>query len=481
MPNPNMQRLPEALTVLTRPFDWNALLQTPVRIFPDAYSYFHRDLDAARGDGLVEDLLQSRLDQDRIKFAEDYADIILELTDLKDAYWFRRGVWKKETLPETIYPRQRDHSVHTAHNYLLGWYFFTRCRPITEQLRRSFESRNLEATFEPSFADSFGGLWCFVSLLHDIGYLFEGSVPDESTAGVDEGIRFGAEYASSYFTNIFWKECKLPRIDDRIIAQRLFGLSTVPIDATSPHSIISYLRDSGAATLGGALGIPDLPSDAFTLWATNYRHFGQREMAMRMENLTTALDAFVDQGLPGTTVRVLDHGVCGGLLLLKYSTLWFCLYEALNRAPPAADVRDEDVRNKLLTACNRRSPATHWWQSVVWATAAVALHNVQQTKGWPSEPLRLDEDPLAYLGILVDILQEWDRHSMRRTRAIKSDRRGINNDDVWIGNDGSRIFIEYRSRDATQDARNDDIRKDLNRSLADWESLVDVSFVRVRP
>ena len=38
MPNPNMQRLPEALTVLTRPFDWNALLQTPVRIFPDAYS-----------------------------------------------------------------------------------------------------------------------------------------------------------------------------------------------------------------------------------------------------------------------------------------------------------------------------------------------------------------------------------------------------------------------------------------------------------
>jgi hypothetical protein len=319
-------------------------------------SYFHRDLDAARGDGLVEDLLQSRLDQDRIKFAEDYADIILELTDLKDAYWFRRGVWKKETLPETIYPRQRDHSVHTAHNYLLGWYFFTRCRPITEQLRRSFESRNLEATFEPSFADSFGGLWCFVSLLHDIGYLFEGSVPDEGTAGVDEGIRFGAEYASSYFTNIFWKECKLPRIDDRIIAQRLFGLSTVPIDATSPHSIISYLRDSGAATLGGALGIPDLPSDAFTLWATNYRHFGQREMATRMENLTTALDAFVDQGLPGATVRVLDHGVCGGLLLLKYSTLWFCLYEALNRAPPAADVRDEDVRNKLLTACNRRSP-----------------------------------------------------------------------------------------------------------------------------
>jgi hypothetical protein len=132
-----------------------------------------------------------------------------------------------------------------------------------------------------------------------------------------------------------------------------------------------------------------------------------------MENLTTALDAFVDQGLPGATVRVLDHGVCGGLLLLKYSTLWFCLYEALNRAPPAADVRDEDVRNKLLTACNRRSPATHWWQSVVWATAAVALHNVQQTKGWPSEPLRLDEDPLAYLG------KASPRHPVPRLLSVK--------------------------------------------------------------
>lgn len=481
MPNPNMQSLPEAFTALTRPFDdWNALVQHPIRIFSNAYGYFHRDLDPARSDGLVDDILQSRLDQDRIKFAEDYATQILELTDLKDASWFRRAVWKKEALPETVYPRQRDHSVHTTHNYLLGWYFFTYCRPITERLRSAFERRNMEV-FEPSFVDRFGELWCFVSLLHDIGYLFEGNVPEEGTASVDEGIRIGAEYASSYFTNIFWKECKLPRIDDRIIAQRILRLSTIPIDATSPHSIISYLRDSGAALLGDALGIPNLPSDAFTLWALNYRHFGQGEMATRMDNLATALDAFVDQGLPHSTVRVLDHGVSGGLLLLKYSTLWFCLYGAINSTRQATDARDEEVRNKLIAVCNRPSPVTHWWRSVVWATAAVALHNVQQTKGWPSEPLRLDGDPLAYLGILVDILQEWDRHSMRRTRAIKSDRRGINNDDVWIGSDGARISIEYRSRDATQAARTEDIRKDLNRSLADWESLINVSFVRVRP
>ena len=51
------------------------------------------------------------------------------------------------------------------------------------------------------------------------------------------------------------------------------------------------------------------------------------------------------------------------------------------------------------------SPA-FWWTGIVWATAATAIHNVQQMDtltsvdaSWPG-PISLEEDPIAYLGIL---------------------------------------------------------------------------------
>jgi hypothetical protein len=98
---------------------------------------------------VIDQFLGARLDQDRVRFAEDYAALVLELTDLSDATYFRRGVWRKETVPATVYPRQRDHAVHTVHNYLLGWYFFIHCPAVTVQFRKAFETRQLEtADFE---------------------------------------------------------------------------------------------------------------------------------------------------------------------------------------------------------------------------------------------------------------------------------------------------------------------------------------------
>jgi hypothetical protein len=289
-------------------------------------------------------------------------------------------------------------------------------------------------------------------------------------------MRQGAQWVSDYFTNVFWKRCGLKGVDQRRGAEKLLDLSTDPVDTGSVHSIALYLRDAGSSVLSDSI-TQSLPDDAFALWEQNYRSFKNSDMAVRMKELDTAFETFMEKGLPKTEVRVIDHGVSGGLLLLKYSTLWFRLYRALSRAPTC------DLKNKILASIKQDSDASHWWASVVWATAAVAVHNVQQTKNWDRKPLSLIEDPLAYLGILVDVVQEWDRHAMVRTPRIDADIRGIDSRDVHIAKapDG-KIHVVFWYRDDKKDERDKQLRtmkEELRAALKDWESLLHISFKQV--
>jgi hypothetical protein len=256
--------------------------------------------------------------------------------------------------------------------------------------------------------------------------------------------------------------------------------------------IIQFLRDLGPlrflesalrseADAEGLTNLPKLSSDSFRVWASNYRAFGQIHMAERMEGLEEALYSLAQEGIPGTSIHVLDHGICGGLLLLKYSTYWFRFFFALQQATPLSGTPEAELQNSMRSQLKGKHPyhAIHWWRSIVWATAAVALHNVQQSTSFPGwkGKLSLTEDPLAYLGILVDILQDWDRHSMRRIPAIESDRRIINSNDVTIGkNPDGRISIRYGCRDQSAAERQRKTENDLDAALADWNRIVEFSF-----
>jgi hypothetical protein len=115
-----------------------------------------------------------------------------------------------------------------------------------------------------------------------------------------------------------------------------------------------------------------------------------------------------------------------------------------------------------------------WWVSLVWATAATALHNVQQQESpWPGcveaiQPLGLKEDPLAYLGILVDVLQEWDRYTVFRD-SIFTGRLPLQGKDVRLSVYEGRVRIDYGDS-----GRARKVRAALKTALMGWERIVTV-------
>ena len=480
-----------ALNDMASPLDWKPVLvagtATSAEIRSRAYSWFHKDLDEDPKQSrdlarLLKNVFSSQTDEDRVHFAEAYADAVLSLTDLKDAIWFRKGVWLKEGLPTTLYHRHRDHSVHTMHNYLLGWYFFSNSAIIQKEFLRLFDARSMPNKFD--FILWFGEVWCFASLLHDVGYLFEGQVPDGSMALIDDGIRSGVVWATEYFEHRFWNECQLQRADERKQIRKLADFEPNSIPDAGPGTVAEFLRDLGEldhlrdAIEGEGLAMPALPGDAFALWRQNYEVFGNSDMAARIDRMEKQFYSLMDQGIPKLAVRVLDHGVCSGLLLLKYSTFWFRLIFSL-RSKEAKNDPTNLVAKILEVVDPRRSyMASHWWRSVVWSTAACAIHNIQQTDRAPGAmPLTLSDDPLVFLGILVDLLEEWDRPSARRTGTVESDRRRINGADMRVGvtSDG-KISLKYGCRDGKFRERGEEMTRELDHALAGWRDVVELSF-----
>ena len=262
------------------------------------------------------------------------------------------------------------------------------------------------------------------------------------------------------------------------------------LETGGAHAIARYLRDIGPSEVldeqlelegpGEFRKILPLPSDAFKIWEQNYQEFGNTGMAKRVKILERAFYGLLDRGMPKQSVRVFDHGVSGGLLLLKGSTFWFRFKFGLDRAALRSPA-SKRLKKRIEKTFTHQYRAEHWWRSAVWATAAVAIYNVQQSryrKEWGKKTkLRLSDDPLAYLRILVDILQEWDRHSMQRIRSVEAGPRRINSRDVQISTmrDG-KVIIQYGCRDKDGKKGQSKMRSDLSDALVGWPRLVKVSF-----
>lgn len=453
--------------------------------YSNYFDYYHNTV--ATSDTVLKEFLYSTLDEVRLRMANKYSKIALEKIDIHDAEFFRRGILRREVSSIISYQKQRDHSAHTLNNYLFGWYFYLKVPIIENKIREHFELRNWNRQ-----SQDFANIWPFTSLVHDIGYLFEGFLSPLDPSVQNEQVNLGIDVVQDYFNHIFWIECGTDSIYDRNIICNLANISEPKFTTRSMMEVADNLRNLGSLenlrlrvntdfqkrNIGSneqncINSINGLQGDTFDLWIKHYQFYGNNRMVEKIKYVRSCFEHMLSEGLNSTGLRLLDHGVSSGLLMLLYSTFYFRTYFGLLSAQTTNE--DENrIRDKFINTVgsNISYEAYWWWTSVVWATAATAIHNIQQLEyNFPESfgdfsKLNIDDDPLAYLGILVDILQEWDRYTVSRESSIGGSLP-IQGKDVLLGTDNNRIQIDYQNSDIKEK-----VIESLDHSLEDWNRYV---------
>ena len=445
------------------------------------------DLNTARR------FLFATMDETRLQYAADFSRIILNQEDMVDADHFREGVLKREASGEISYQKQRDHSAHSAYNWLLGWYIYSNCSAVRDSVKVHVDRRLVcWIDDKPTPTALFGLAWQFASLLHDIGYIYEGSLSVLDPKTHSDQAYIGTRITRDFFESRFWIDNGVSSVFDRQVLQRLTKVDPPKFEeGQSIARIADTLRGLGdleqlTQELRGKLqntkyiGIPDwkptnqlqiLPSDSFDNWDLHFRSFGQDQAATRIRCAQRVFESHVFKGLAKLGLRILDHGICSGLLQLLYATFYYRIRFGLDQSKPSAG-HEADI----VTAFRDRAPQydpRFWWTGIVWGTGATAIHNIQQMKK-PWQPgdqpgkLTLAEDPVAYLGVLVDCLQEWDRYSVVPDTVLRN-LAPVQGVDMGLKVDAGKIVITFPEQD-----RADKVREELENALEGWETIIEL-------
>ena len=435
----------------------------------------------------IKDFLFATLDEVRLRFAEKITKQILYITDIDDAAYFRNGLIRKEVTGEFIYSGQRDHSVHTLYNYLMGWYIFSHNKQIKTSLEKHFKQR-VNDYGERGITSNFAEVWPFVSLLHDIGYLFEGSLDFINPDIYCNQLQTGINIVTEFFQHRIWEEAGFDSIFDReLIKKNINNLNfDLNFNNNSFREVFSTLRYLGNIKELYSWYIEECRSknliycneefigDAFELWKQNYQFFENTKMYKQLELLRQAFIHTIDEGRPDNNLRIFNHGICSGLILLLFSTRWYLLYRCLTKTQNSKLIKQKEKFEHTIYREHAEWDPLWWWGGIVWATAATAIHDLQQDRNLYSDShndipkLNLDDDPLAYLGILVDCIQEWDRSTIRKVSTL-SGPTPIQGKDMALSycEQNDQIVVNYFNENVAKK-----IRKELNNSLNGWNQIL---------
>jgi len=316
----------------------------------------------------LEDFLKATNDEVRLKKADNYSTGILYIPDMKDAVYFRDAIMRKELSADLDYSKQRDHAAHTLYNYLLGWYFFENCIPIQDNIKQQISIRDIQLfddSEEKNLICSFGAIWTYASLLHDIGYLLEGSLSNLSPDVEIAHVTRGAAIIHDYFNHYFWKDIDLDFYAARGVIKQLKLYvpdfkSIKSIAALSDHLCVmgdcEPIRQKLEKELAGndilkkkfnkILEKPNtLDVDSFKLWEMHYSINQNKETANLIIAINKKYKELVWDGLPQSNSRTINHAVASGLLSLMFSTFF---YQILFGLKQVEEFRT-DIKNDLNT------------------------------------------------------------------------------------------------------------------------------------
>ena len=319
---------------------------------------------------LIELFLSANTDSVRLVRASNASRRILEEYDMGELEDLRASVQASELLRVIPYAKQTDHSAHTLYLFLLGIYLFFACAPLRAGLAKFFGKRDNSA----ELVDSFLFQWVFVSLLHDIGYIFQGRARSEIRA-VDRMFR------ASTITRLLGSVSRSLR---RSVIQEITNVGIKPFEAIqNPEDMLSTLRNM---PWGKGVGLHDDIFESFRTWGPPDQ---KRLTSYDLEDYSYRV---ASTGYDGFSEGIVDHAVASGLFLFRYSTFWYWLASANSFEEAFEPFRHDYSKDDVASAC--------------FATAA---HNVIDFHAKDIEPVDFETNPLIYLGILCDELQKWDR------------------------------------------------------------------------
>lgn len=524
----------------------------------------------------LADFFDAVLDEVRLKKANDFAEYALYISDNEDLAYFRNTVTKREIVADIDYNSHRDHAVHTLYNYLLGWYFFEHSEKLQEAFQNHFEHvldidldeqiKNLSEFYEKfekikipdpiknkisiSLAHEFAEVWTIASLLHDVGYILEGSLSSASPDVEHLRVTNGAKIIHDYFNHYFWKSLEVDfRVGKNIaktlgvvvpdfrFSESLSSLGDRLCDIGSCENIRKAFKNSHEFKKLVQKGIPEdkvkvikegygLNREAFSVWKAHYKLHNNK--TTKMENILYVVErVYKNMIWVGTDYgsRNLDHGVCSGLITLQALTFFRELFWGFCQTKWLSSLEEKSFSEKqkksLENACDRmshelfdqikyeitrvpkrirvkRGEFDHngnahdkdykhcklhpdfWFKKILWATAASAIHaiiqkeeykkqcqkhldiNLQKVEEFERSELKNSEqrqdyldkklknlkigftdDPLAFLGVFIDVLQEWDRYKVKgRGEVAFTGAEPLQSPDVYLvsGKEELEIF-----------------------------------------
>jgi hypothetical protein len=425
----------------------------------------------------LDRFMRATMDEVRLQLASELASQTLKLSAFDEVIPFREAVLRREAGADISYDKQRDHSAHTITNWLLGWLIYENSESLRNAMKEATEARGLGKELKRNPVEAFGDVWTYASILHDIGYLFEGGIARLSWEPYHETARRGALVVNDFFYNRIWHEWGVTCAADRqLIRESGYRFLTLPTEGTLGGIIEGLqqlggleplLRDvSAALPNGNPPNVPGNHVNAFELWEAHYGRLGKQAMVERVRHTQQAFADLAYTGLPNVGIRVIDHGVASGLLLLQLITMYYGARSALSGST-ANWVTGQSRTVFMGSAGGVDYKPLFWWSGILWGTFATAVHNVQQTMRWKAK-LTLEDDPLAYLGILVDSVQEWDRYAVQRG-AVLARERALQGIDV-----GAALTDKGQLRLTLPKARRGKVKADLDVALEGWERFVEL-------
>jgi hypothetical protein len=317
----------------------------------------------------------------------------------------------------TLIDKQRDHYVHSVNVFILGLCVYAQ----NGHYRAAFDAVNMDKAEYPFSYDTkheeFYYRWGLASLFHDVGYPVEIIGKQISrfldfTTQVDSEVRIRSHLEFENFSDFNAVSEVLPKREFTKSFSEKYD-SCVYVDLLKPTDLLAH-------KLHLSLGVD-------------------------LKNAKAALDGFV-----GVMAKngFIDHGFYSAIIVLK----WY---------------------GYLIQSCGYKPE--YFFYPVLDSASAILLHNfyknVVMKPPFSKGRLSPDEHPIAYLLILCDELQEWNREAY----GSADKKRTFASDASLVITDG-RLDVTYIAKKGTLPERFSADKEELFRKLLNMDAVFTNGF-----